>query len=578
MKRALIVPSLLLLLAAGGAAAKAKPDAKPSPKADPAKKAKADDSSTSFAGEIVNVNVVNVDVYVTDKKGHRVTDLTKDDFSIFEDGRPVAITNFYSIDGSRPTAPAPLPLPPPSAAPAAPVPPPEPVAAPGTPEDQRLVLIVYIDNFNLRPFDRNRVLRDLRVFLNTKLKRDDLIMLVSYDRSVHIRQPFTSDPSLVNRQLTDMEKISAQGTHADSDRRDALKRIEDSQSPEEALSAAHSYAESQYNDLSFSIDALRDIVNGLAGMPGRKAVIYVSNGLQMIVGQDVYYAVQNKYKDAGGLTDSFDFDTSTRFRELTSTANANRVTFYTLDAGGLRSYESTSAENQLPGQGVFIDQISIQNLQSSIQFMAEQTGGKAVINTNDFLQPLERIAEDFRSYYSLGYSPQHNGDGRYHEIKVKLNRKGLNIRHRAGYRDKTPDAQMNDGTLAALNFPFQSNPLGLDLDFGAAQRRPDGFFLQPVEVKIPLGKLVMIPREQDHEASVRVFVAALDGQGATSEVQQTPVPIRIPNADFTVAVGKFYTYTLTLLMRPGEQKVAVGLHDDVGNASSFIARTVRVGG
>lgn len=539
-------------------------------------KTKATEVAAGFIGETVNVNVVNVDVYVTDSKGNRVKGLGRDDFQIFEDGRPMAITNFFAMDEGKPvTAGAPLLVVPNAESPA---PAPEATATLPNPEDQRLVLIVYVDNVNLRPFNRNRVLKELRVFLNTKLRRDDLMMLVSYDRSVHIRQQLTSDPSLINSQLVELEKISAQGTHADSERRDALQRIEEAQGTSEALGVARSYAESQFNDLAFSIDALRDIVNGLAGMPGRKALLYVSDGLQLIVGQDVYYAVQEKFKDTTGITQSFDYDTSRRFRELTSAANANRVTFYTIDAAGLRSYSSISAENQTAGQGVFIDQIQIQNVQSSIRLMADETGGKAIFNTNSFLPGLERIADDFRTYYSLGYSPQHSGDGRYHEIKVKLKKKGLVARNREGYRDKTPETQMNDGTLAALNFPFQSNPLGVDINFGTPTRRADGFFVVPVDVRIPLGKLVLVPRETENEAAARVFVAAQDTQGGVSEVQQAVVPIRIPNDQMATIGEKYYTYSLSLLMRPGEQKVAVGLRDDIANTTSFVARSLRVGG
>jgi VWFA-related protein len=576
MKRALQSAAALLVFtlsasSASGWAFFQKPAAKAPEKSKPA------DVAGGFIGETVNVNVVNVDVYVTDSKGNLVKGLGRDDFQIFEDGRPMAITNFFSMDEGKPvTQPAaPLLVVPNQATPA---PAPEVSATLPNPEDQRLVLIVYVDNVNLRPFNRNKVLKDLRVFLNTKLRREDLVMLVSYDRSVHIRQQLTSDPSLINSQLVALEKISAQGTHADSERHDALQRIEDADNASEALGVARSYAESQFNDLAFSIDALRDIVNGLAGMPGRKAVIYVSDGLQLIVGQDVYYAVQEKFKDTTGITESFDYDTSRRFRELTSTANANRVTFYTIDAAGLRSYSSISAENQTPGQGVFIDQFQIQNVQSSIRLMADETGGKAIINTNSFLPGLEKIAEDFRTYYSLGYSPQHSGDGRYHEIKVKLKKKGLVARNREGYRDKTAETQMNDGTLAALSFPFQSNPLGVDIDFGTPTRRSDGFFVVPVDVRIPLGKLVLIPRETESEASARVFVAAQDTQGGVSEVQQAAVPIRVPNDQVATIGQRYYTYTLSLLMRPGEQKVAVGLRDDVANTTSFVARSLRVGG
>ena len=66
-----------------------------------------------------------------------------------------------------------------------------------TPEDQRLRLVIYIDNFNIHPFNRNRVMRELRVFLTQKLSRGDSVMLVSYDRSLKVRRNFTADPDLI---------------------------------------------------------------------------------------------------------------------------------------------------------------------------------------------------------------------------------------------------------------------------------------------------------------------------------------------------------------------------------------------
>lgn len=538
-----------------------------------------------FFMDTVNVNVVNVDVYVTEKGGKRVTGLTRDDFEIFENGRPIQITNFYAVEGGRPVA-APeeeAPAPQTAEAPGAPVPAPATVERPPLPEDQRLRLVVYIDNFNLRPFNRNRVMRELRAFLGTKLNKDDQIMLVTYDRELHVRRSFTSDPGLIAASLLELEKVSAHAVHQDSERRDVMRRIEESQSAHEAENHARTYAQSVFNDLSFSIDALKEITNALAGMPGRKAVLYVSDGLQMIAGQDVFYAVQNKYGEQSvSLTEAFTYDASRRIQELAAQANANRITYYTIDAAGLRVYDSSSAENtghaSAPGLSTLVDSVRISNLQSPLQMLAERTGGVAVLNANIVTPQLERIAEDFGSYYSLGYSPTHYGDGRYYKIEVKVKRKGIQVRHREGYRDKSTEARMSDSTLAALNFPYEDNPLGVSLEFGTPQARQDGFYLTPLNVRIPLGKLVLVPREQTHEAKVRVFVAAMDSSGNTSEVQQTPVPISIPNGDVTTATGKDYIYTISLLMRPGDQRVAIGVRDDVAGEASFLSRGVRVGG
>jgi VWFA-related protein len=526
--------------------------------------------------ETLTVNVVNVDVYVNDKKGVRVTGLTRQDFELYEDGRPMAITNFLSVEGGKPVGAAAEAEAAEAGVPAGPKLPPGYDQTP-LPKDQRLRLVVYIDDFNLKPFDRNRVMRELRVFLDQKLRRGDQIMLVSYDRELHVRQPFTSDASLVNAQLLSIEKISAQGVHQESDRREVLRNIDEAQDGSQAMSYARGYAGAYFNDISFTVDALKNLVTSLAGMSGRKAIVYVSDGLPMIVGEDVFYAVQNKFSGTSTISESAEFDTSRRFEELTAQANANRVTFYTIDAGGLRTYSSTSAENATAGQGVYIDSINISNLQSSLQMMAEKTGGVAIINANEVGPQLAKIADDFNSYYSLGYTPPHIGDGRFHKINVKVKRKGLNARFREGYRDKSIDSRMSDGTLAALQFPFQSNPLGLKLEFGTPTARRDGLYLVPINVKIPLARLALVPREQGSSARVRLFIGAIDPDGRTSEVQQVPVPINVPAAEVSKLAGKHFLYSISLLMRGGDQKVAIGMRDDVGAQESYVTGELMVG-
>jgi hypothetical protein len=100
----------------------------------------------------------------------------------------------------------------------------------------------------------------------------------------------------------------------------------------------------------------------------------------------------------------------------------------------------------------------------------------------------------------------------------------------------------------------------------------------PVLVRIPIGKLVLVPREKTQDARVRLFIAALDSDGGTSEVQQAPVPISVLNADMATAQNKQFVYTVTLLMRGGEQRVAVGVRDDLAAQASFLSRGLTVGG
>ncbi len=268
-----------------------------------------------------DVNLVNLEVFVTDKQGNPITGLTKDDFEILEDGRPVTITNFYTVEDGVPSAAA------------------EPVEVaqaaleledglPGQlqkieiPEDQRLYLIVYIDNFNIRPFNRNRVFRRLREFLTDKLGPDDRVMLVSYDRSLHYRHPFTSDPELIARATFELEEMSGHAVHADSDRRDILREIAEAESVGEVEWRVRTFAESQFNDLSFSVGAMEELIDSLAGLPGRKAMLYVSDGLPASAGEDMFYAMHRQFKDSISLTTAMEFNASKLFGALTNKANA----------------------------------------------------------------------------------------------------------------------------------------------------------------------------------------------------------------------------------------------------------------
>ncbi len=525
--------------------------------------------------ESIDVSVVNVDVYVTDKKGNRVNGLTRDDFEILEDKRPMAITNFYAVQEGRPVLTAEE-----QAAPAAP---PPPGAVPGMPaeppEDQRLHLVVYIDNFNLHPFSRNKVFGALREFLRSDLTPGDRVMLMTYDREPHVRRPFTADPQIIASALFEIEKMNAFATQADADRRELLSEIDDMKDPNQAITRARSYAEALFNDLQFSIDALKNTVSSLAGLPGRKAVLYVSDGLPMVAGQDVFHYIQEKFSSGSStaIMESLTYDASRRIQELVAQANANRISFYTIDAAGLRTSSTVSAENRTANTSGMVESIHTSNLQSPLQMMAEDTGGKAIYNTNDPIKGLLTVAGDFKTYYSLGYSPVHSGDGRYHQIDVRTKRKDLVVRHREGYRDKTTEAKMSDGVISALFYDAESNSLDIGVKRLPESRRDDGLFTVPIEIRIPIGNLVLAPAEGVRQARVRIFFAAMDDGGGMSEVQSSIVPITIPEAEVATAVKQVYVYGISLMMRKGPQKLAVGVRDEVGASQAFTVRTMNIG-
>ncbi len=580
MNRALLILIAAFLLASAPAAAQEATD--PAQEAtDPAQEA-TDLGQDDMYFETVEVTVVNVDVHVTDKKGNPIKGLTKEDFEIFENKRQVVISNFSVVEDGRPQT-----APDPSKArdrvaqePAPPVP--DRLRLSPVPEDQRLHLVIYVDNFNIRPFNRNRVFRRLREFLQSKLSRQDRVMLVSYDRSLHVRHEFTSDAQIIAGALFELESLSGFGLQADSDRRDVVRAIQEATTGIDVTWRVRQYAQSAFNDLSFSLDALNDIVGWLAGLPGRKAILYVSDGLPMVPGEDLFYMVNEQFKgESSVLFMAREFDASRRFQELTARANSNRVTFYTLDAAGLRPPQTSSVESDVSGQpGIqsFTESVYISNLQAPLLMMAEETGGQTILNTNDVGPGLERVASDFKSYYSLGYTPTHSGSGRYYKIEVKVKRKGLRVRHREGYRDKPLYTRMEEGTISSLRFGFDSNPMDLQVRLGQGSSAERDQWEVPIAVGIRLDKIVLVSRETFYEARLKLYFGAMDDKGRVSAVQEHPLPLKISNDEIEATRDKLYVFRDKMRMRSGPHRIAVGLWDELGAEGSFVTKTVVVGG
>ena len=554
----------------------------------------AESTASHVFGELVHVEIINIDVYVTDKHDEPIHGLTKDDFLLFVDGKAAPISNFYAFSSSteEPTERR-DPLAPQTTQIASPAD--DGITArPEKPSDQRLYVVVYIDNFNLTPGNRNRVLRELRMFLDQELSPDDQVMLVSYDRSIHLRHPFTTDHRQISRALLELEDLSAQRVHRDRERQELFAMVNDKDFEHRrdtgdvgyyegvALNQLQTYAESTRNDMHFTIDSLFKIVESLAGSPGRKAVVYVSDGIPMIAGEDLFYFINQVYEGALSMVTLTEFNLSRRFEELAAKANANRVSFYTIDARGLTVGTSGTIEQAnagMAGQQAFLDSIWVNNLQQPLQLMAEETGGKAILNANRIMPDLLEMGSDFENYYSLGYSPQSAGDGRYHSLEVKLkNPKGRKVRHRSGYRHKSTESQMIEGTLSALNLDLQDNPLEANVRFGRPKRRGDGNFDIPIHLQVPFEKLTLLEQDGIYYGQLRVWFAAKDEKDHSTEAQEIPVDIRIPSDRIGETEGRTYTYSLELVMEGGYHDFAVGMRDELGARQAFLRRGIDVGG
>ena len=623
MKRNLLVllsglvrPSILLLglvfLALDPAASQDRP-AKPKPgdaaSAKPETKDEtAEEEDDSAFGETIFVRVVNVDVFVRDKDGNPVTGLTQDDFELYEDGKPIAITNFYEYKEGKEVREEEAPAPEKRDRPRSrdevfdshPG-----LATSDVPEDQRLNLVVYVDQQNITPINRNKLFRYLRQFLNTKLDRDDRVMLVTYNRSLKVVRPFTTDSQLVADATYELEKHTGGRSTQNSDRIDVLKDIDEGRDCQMSFGRAKLYAENVFNDLQFTLDGLRTAMDQLAGVPGRKAVLYVSEGLQMRAGEDVFWAIDERFRDGGGdsqqggsvgasdcsnaIMESFHYDASRRLTDIANAASANRVTIYTVDAAGLRIGGLRSAEFGSIGLSTNIESIYTRNLQDTLMFLADKTGGKSIVNTNNFLDGLSSIGADFDNFYSLGFQPSHAGTGRRYPLEVKIkkevmrahNIKDSNVRTRDSYRDKPLEQEMGDATLAALTFGFQSNNHNLKLEVEDQILGEKGDYTVHLAIKVPIDSLQLYPLGESGtwEARMRLWVQAIDGQGRTSPVQEqrwTLAPA-IPTQDLEAVKQKYTTMVIPMIMRRGDQRVAVALRDEISAKTSYVTEHVQVG-
>lgn len=568
------------------------------PGAQPATRPSAQSVASETFFEQLEVNVVNVEVYVTDKSGATVKGLTAADFEVLEDGRPQKISYFYAMENRRSTrlpgrlgvivpggtapgavsAPTDDATPPEEGATAAPA---EGDLAP-PPEQQALRLVVYFDNLFLRPQNRNKVIRQVDRFVNrVMVGSGDLVMLATFDKALHIRHPFTRDLDSFQEKLHEIETVSAFGQRETTQRREIIQRVERSESALDAESHIDFYAKSRHFDVGQSIKGLREVISSLAGLPGRKVLLYVSDGIPMTAGEDLFHLLELKYPNNpfGGQLLAARYSSRSLFRELTSSANANGVTLYTLEATGLRSNASLSAEYGGLGDRSYIEVDTVRDfsLEEPLMMMAADTGGLASLNTNNIDGALERLSTDLDNYYSLGYAPTHAVQGRYHDIKVRMKRKGLKVRHRTGYRDKVASTRVHEGTLATLLYGPEKNPLEIKLAFADAKEDDEGQRLVPLEVRIPLSRVTLVPFEEVHQGRMRAAVAVIDRDGRMSPVDQQEFAVAIPNADLEAARENYYVYAIELKMRPGDHQIAVGIHDDISGETSFIRQSVRTG-
>ncbi|MCG6949883.1 MAG: VWA domain-containing protein [Acidobacteria bacterium] len=535
----------------------------------------------TFVDEI-ELTIANLIVYVTDKKGRAITDLTKDDFLVYQDGDRKQISNFklYTNEIVRGELEEPL---------EAPLATPTPAAVDvDTAGPQPVHLVLYIDNENLEPLDRNRVLSQAREFVRTSLHPPAQMMVVAYQRSFEVLQEFTSDPDEVLRAMRQVRRYTGGRSERESSRQDIVEKIariqDESRSAGgsaagqiageyvEAYNMIQNYAQESSNNLQFTLDSLRQIFTSLSGLPGKKGVIYVSNGLPMTPGMDLFYELSNAADDTSVLTRMYEYDKSRLYRQLAATANAQGVTLYTIDAAGL-SVGGLGSANYATARDPRSISVSRSNYTDSLRLLADETGGIAIINTNDVGPKLELINQDMYTYYSIGYPLQASGQDKVHKVKVELRDdpafKGYEVRYRSRFVEKSLETKVQDAVVSSLVFQVDDNPMEIEVETGNPTPASGNRWLLPAHISFPISSVALLPEGEDLVARVVIFIAARDTDGKQSDLVRQMHEVRVPADRYEEAKNQPWGIDTQLLMEPGRYRISVALLDPLTRQDSY---------
>lgn len=415
----------------------------------------------------VEVSYVDVDVVVTDERGQFVTGLTRDDFAVFEDGKPQKIDTFSLVD--------------------VPVEKPDDIVLEGraVPADTRSnrepfdgrVYVIVLDDLDVSAMRSTPVRDAARRFVHEHMAANDLGAVVYTSGRSDAAQEFTTDRELLIRAI---DKFQGRRLRSLSlERLDAYyqriaygyNRGNDADANTSSQDAAGYGRTSDLTELERGtraltvLDTLKNTAEFLGSVRGRrKAVLFFSEGLDYPI------------RDVFGAHDATVVVRATQ--DAISTAARANVNFYTIDPRGLAGMTSDFMESAgigngvgttgpvllVPGTntpvsgvtgasgGVFNVQDELlqefRTSQDTLRELAEQTGGFAAVNTNNVGPAFERIADANSRYYVLGYyPPTHQRDGRFHKIEVRVTRPGVRVEARRGYaspRGRTPDERKRD--------------------------------------------------------------------------------------------------------------------------------------
>lgn len=522
----------------------------------------------------ITTNLVQVDAVVTDKNGKLIKDLRPEEVQIFEDGHEQKITNFSLVNveagTSQPASPAPVDK-----------------TAPRLPaklrqEDVRRTIALVVDDLGLSFESTYYTRRALKKFVDEQMQPGDLVAIIRTSGGIGALQQFTAD----KRQLyaaIDRVKWFVNGRASIG----AFAPMENNTPSDPAFKAAAAKAQAANDDLNqfredvFSVGTLGAVgyvVKGMRDLPGRKSILLISDGFKI-------YSAGDPNRN---------YRTLLALRRLIDQANRATVVIYTMNATGLQVLGLTAADSTTGKSAEEIEQqlsdrrTAAFESQDGLNYLAKETGGIAIRNTNDLSGGIRRVIEDQKSYYLIGYRPdestfdEKSGRRTFHRLSLKVTRPGkFNVRMRNGFYGITEEDERNLATtprqqlLTALTSPFGAAGVHLRLTTLFANDARIGSYMRSL-LHINANDLTFTDQPGDmHSAAFDVVAITFgDNGGVVDQVGQS-YTLRINSADYARLRRDGFVFFLTVpIKKAGAYQLRAALRDHgsghVGSAGQFI--------
>lgn len=523
----------------------------------------------------ISTTLIQLDVTVTDSKGKVVTDLKPEDFEVYENGEKQKITNLSFISSVKEITET---VKNPNEKILVPIPQAELKA-----EQIRRTFALVVDDLSLSFESAYQVRRALKKFVDEQMRDGDLVAIIRTGAGIGALQQFTSD----KRQLyAAIEKVvwnplGRGNIGAFAPIRDNEKIVNEDESEEDKKEREDfENALDDFQSATFAtgtLGALKFIVSGMKELPGRKSVILFSDGFKILQRDEQGFS-------EGGSVLNF-------LRQLIDTANRASVVFYTIDARGLQTTsitaaDSVSADPERLQQILSERSAELSDTQEGLRYLAQQTGGFPVINSNDLIGGVRKILDD-QSYYLIGYEPDSETfdakTRRFNKIEIKVKGKDLKVRYRSGFFNvasenvakttttQTPLQQIQN----ALVSPFAVNDISLRLNALFGNDLQQGSFVRPL-LHINAQDLKFTDEaDGTKKAAFDVLAVIFGDNGAVIDQIAKSYTLTVKDEMYKRILKNGFVYYFTLpIKKPGAYQFRVAIRDaqagKVGSASQFI--------